>query len=119
MECAWAILTQRERCGTASCAYVTSWKSPIDTLPTVESPALPRLASAGADGRTRLLFGNEDGQGEILLLNPDNSLSAEHALHPLTSNVVTTTDKMDAATNGASGAKARTQPSEKEGRRDR
>ncbi len=40
----------------------------------------PRRIAAGADGRTRLLFGSEDGHGDLLLLNPDNTLSAHHAL---------------------------------------
>ncbi len=48
-----------------------------------ELPGLtPRRIAAGADGRTRLLFGSGDGRGELLLLNPDNTLSARHALQP-------------------------------------
>ncbi len=42
----------------------------------------PRRIAAGADGRTRLLFGSEDGQGALLLLKPDNTLSARQALPP-------------------------------------
>ncbi len=42
----------------------------------------PRRIAAGSDGSTRLLFGSEDEQGELLLLNGDNTLSSRHALHP-------------------------------------
>ena len=40
----------------------------------------PRRIAAGADGQTRLLFSDGDDQGELLLLAPDNTESARHAL---------------------------------------
>jgi photosystem II stability/assembly factor-like uncharacterized protein len=57
----------------------------------------PRRIAAGADGQARLLFGSDDGQGELLVLNADNTLSAKHALRPLASIVVTTTSELEAA----------------------
>ena len=46
-----------------------------------ELPGLtPRRVAAGGDGLTRILFSDGDGNGELLLLNPDNTLSARHAL---------------------------------------
>ena len=40
----------------------------------------PRRIAAGADGQIRLLFGSSAGQGELLLLNPDNTLRGQHSL---------------------------------------
>ena len=40
----------------------------------------PRRIAAGADGQTRLLFSNGDGQGELLRLNPDNTLHDRYVL---------------------------------------
>src|SRR5262249_27520252 len=45
-----------------------------------EAPGLtPRRIAADADGLTRLLFGGDDG-GELLLLNPDNTLKSRFPL---------------------------------------
>jgi len=41
----------------------------------------PTRIAAGADGRTRVLFSGGDGHGELLLLNPDNTLNAKHVFH--------------------------------------
>ncbi len=40
----------------------------------------PRRIAAGADGLTRVLFGGDDGHGELLLLNPDNTLRSQQPL---------------------------------------
>jgi hypothetical protein len=42
----------------------------------------PRRIAAGADGRTRVLFSGADGHGELLLLDPDNTLHALHVFQP-------------------------------------
>ncbi len=65
----------------------------------------PRRIAAGADGSTRLLFGSDDGQGELLLLDSDNTLGARHALHPLASVVVSTTSELEAALVPANAGK--------------
>ena len=65
----------------------------------------PRRIAAGADGSTRLLFGSDDGQGELLLLNADNTLHSEHALHPLASIVVTTRFEREAVVAPATSGK--------------
>jgi hypothetical protein len=65
----------------------------------------PRRIAAGADGRTRLLFGSDDGVGELLLLESDNTQGARHALHPLAEVVVTTTSELEAALAPAGAGK--------------
>jgi hypothetical protein len=65
----------------------------------------PRRISAGADGLVRLLFGSEDGQGQILLLDANNRLASKTALHPLASIVVTTAAELEAALVPANAGK--------------
>ncbi len=65
----------------------------------------PRRIAGGADGHTRVLFDSGDGHGELLLLHSNNTLSARHALRPLTSIVVATTSELEAALAPANSGK--------------
>lgn len=56
----------------------------------------PRRIAAGADGLTRLLFASGDGQGELLLLDSDNTVSAHYALDPLALQLLDSADPASA-----------------------
>ena len=91
--------------GLASVVTIDEHGSPIlggrYTLPGFT----PRRIAAGSDGLTRLLFSSEDGQGEVLLLNGDNTLRSKKAVHPLASVVVTNSAELEAAMTPANAGK--------------
>jgi len=65
----------------------------------------PRRIAAADDGVTRVLFGSDDGQGEVLLLDSDNHLTSKKAVHPLANVVVTNSAEFEAAMTPANAGK--------------